>query len=201
MGIADSLDLADLFDWWFEDSCKVLSNLLIPFYGHCINDVFALVYTNSEEEALAHIQIIQFDDCCIEWNVSDQFQVFFDMTLFIDENNKLQYMPYCKQCSHQERIPWISHHPLDVKRGTYIGEMSQLATISSTHCIYCNVIQGLASLYIARDYPGELVYKWTEKKFSNDGISVLMIIKTSTTKFLYLSLNLIQHGITLMPLN
>jgi hypothetical protein len=163
MGVADSPDLANLFGWWFEDSCKVLSNPLIPFYGRYIDDVFALVYANSEEEALAHLQIVQFDDCRIEWNVSDQFQVFLDMTLFIDENNMLQYMPYRKQRSHQERIPWISHHPLDVKRGTFIGEMSRLATISSTHSIYCNAIKGLASLYIARGYPGDLVYKWTEK--------------------------------------
>jgi hypothetical protein len=41
--------------------------------------------------------------------------------------------------------------------------MSRLATISSTHSIYCNAIKGLASLYIARGYPGDLVYKWTEK--------------------------------------
>jgi hypothetical protein len=125
--------------------------------------VFALVYAKSGEEALAHLQIVQFDDCHIEWNISNQFLVFLDMTLLIDENNKLQYMSYCKQCSHQERIPWIFHHPLDIKRVTYIGEMPQLATISSTHSIYCNAIKGLASLYIVHGYPGELVYKWTEK--------------------------------------
>ena len=162
MGVASLPDTVGPI-WWFENSCNVLNNPLIPFYGRYIDDVFALVYANSEEEALAHLQIVKFDDCRIEWNVSNQFQVFLDMTLFIDENNKLQYMPYRKQRSHQERIPWISHHPLDVKRGTYIGEMSRLATISSTHSIYCNAIKGLASLYIARGYPGELVYKWTEK--------------------------------------
>jgi hypothetical protein len=69
-------------------------------------------------------------------------------------------MPYCKALSHQERIPWISHHPLNVKRGTFIGEMSWLATISSLHSTYCEAVKGLASLYIAHGYPADLVYNW-----------------------------------------
>jgi len=142
--------------------CNILTNQMIPFYGRYINDVFAIVYANSEEEALAHIQNVEFDDCRIEWNVSDRFQVFLDMTLYIDEYNTLQHMPYRKTQSHQERIPWISHHPLDVKRGTFIGEMSRLATLSSIHSTYCNAIKSLAALYIARGYPSNYVYSWTK---------------------------------------
>ena len=84
------------------------------------------------------------------------------MTLFVDENWWLQHMPYRKVRSHQERIPWISHHPLDVKRGTYYGEMSRLATISSTYSIYSEAIKGLAALYIARGYPEDIVLYWTK---------------------------------------
>jgi hypothetical protein len=162
MGVADSPDLANLFGWFFERKCKILDDPLVPFYGRYIDDVFAIVYAHSEEEALAHIENVKFDDCRIEWNVSDQFQVFLDMTLYIDEYNMLQHMPYRKTQSHQERIPWISHHPLDVKRGTFIGEMSRLATLSSTHSTYCNAIKGLAALYIARGYPSDHVYSWTK---------------------------------------
>jgi hypothetical protein len=67
-------------------------------------------------------------------------------------------MPYCKALSHQERIPWISHHPFDIKRETFIGEMSQLATTSSPHPTHREAAKGLASLYIARGY--SLVYNW-----------------------------------------
>jgi len=84
------------------------------------------------------------------------------MTLYIDEYNTLQHMPYHKTQSHQERIPWISHHPLDVKRGTFIGEMSRLATLSSIHSTYCNAIKSLAALYIAHGYPSNYVYSWTK---------------------------------------
>ena len=71
-------------------------------------------------------------------------------------------MPSHKAQSHQERIPWISNHPLDVKKGTFTGKMSWLATISSLHCTYCQVIKELASLYNAHGYPSNLVYKWTK---------------------------------------
>jgi hypothetical protein len=69
-------------------------------------------------------------------------------------------MPYRKARNHMERVPWISHHPLDVKRGTFIGEMSRLATLSSLHSHYCTAVKSLAALYIARGYPSDLVYKW-----------------------------------------
>ena len=71
-------------------------------------------------------------------------------------------MLYRKTQSHQERIPWISHHPLDVKRGTFIGEMSRLAMLSSTHTTYHNAIKSLAALYIAHGYPSNHVYSWSK---------------------------------------
>jgi hypothetical protein len=82
-------------------------------------------------------------------------------------------MPYRKQLSHQEIIPWISHHPLDVKRGNFIGEMSRLSTLSSTHSTYCHLIKGLAALHIARGYPSELVYSWVKNKIQERWIKHL----------------------------
>jgi hypothetical protein len=69
-------------------------------------------------------------------------------------------MPYRKAGNHQERIPWISAHPLDVKRGTFLGEMSRLAVLSSTMETYLEALRDLISLYIHRGYPADLVHKW-----------------------------------------
>src|ERR1700712_4434802 len=88
------------------------------------------------------------------------------MTVFRDERGLLQHMPYRKARSHQERIPWISHHPLDVKRGTFIGEMSRLATLCSTHEAYATAIKGLVALYIARGYPPQFVNSWFKSNFT-----------------------------------
>jgi hypothetical protein len=70
----------------------------IPFYGRFIDDCFALVYANSEEEALASVQKVQFDDCRIEWNVSDHYQVFLDMTLYVDQHKSCSTCPTIKTC-------------------------------------------------------------------------------------------------------
>ena len=69
-------------------------------------------------------------------------------------------MPYRKIQSHQERIPWISAHPLDVKKGTFVGEMSRLATLSSLWSHYSEAIRGLTALYIKRGYPQKAVMSW-----------------------------------------
>jgi hypothetical protein len=85
-GVTDSLDLANLYGWFFERQSNILDDPRIPFYGHYINDCCAIVYANSEGEAMAAVNKITFNDCIIEWNVSDQFQVFLDMTLYVNEN-------------------------------------------------------------------------------------------------------------------
>jgi len=161
MGVADSPDLSNLYGLYFENRLRILEHPQIAFYGRFIDDIFGIVYASSEAEALNIMNVIKFDGCVIEWGASDSFLPFLDMTIYRDADNRLQHMPYRKARSHQERIPWISHHPLDVKRGTYIGEMSRLATLCSLHSHYIDAIKGLSALYIARGYPSNLVLNWT----------------------------------------
>nr|GAT48941.1 predicted protein [Mycena chlorophos] len=162
MGVADAPDLANLYGWFFERKVEIYNHPLVPFYGRYIDDCFALVYAHSEAEAIQIISSqIHFDGCTIEWNASNSSQVFLDMRIYIDYDGSIQHMPYRKMRSHQERIPWISHHPLDVKRGTFIGEMSRLATLSSKRSHYTNAIKDLVALYIKRGYPQVLVERWT----------------------------------------
>ena len=92
-------------------------------------------------------------------------QPFLDMTIYIDREGCIQHMPYHKACSHQERVPFISHHLMDVKCGTFIKEMSRLATLSSTFMHYKDTIDGLVGLYIKHGYPSNLVMKWMKDKF------------------------------------
>ena len=159
MGVADSPDLANLYGWHFEKQLNIINDPDVPLYGRYIDDCLAIVYASSEQQAIDIVSQVKFDECVIEWNASAS-QPFLDMTLYIDEYNKLQHMPYRKARSHQERVPWISYHPLDVKRGTFIGEMSRLATLCSQFLHYKDAMQALAGLYIKRGYPNDLVYSW-----------------------------------------
>lgn len=166
MGVACSPDLANLFGWYFERNTNILNRPNIPFYGRFIDDCLAFVYAPTLPEAITELEnAVQFDGCTIKWNGGTS-QPFLDMTLYIDRFGDVEHMPYRKSRSHQERIPWISHHPLDVKRGTFIGEMSRLATLSSLHTHYKDAIDALAGLYIKRGYPSDLVYYWLKDNFT-----------------------------------
>ena len=161
MGVASSPDLANLYGAYFEQKAGILDCPDIHFYGRYIDDCLAIVYAQSELEAVTLLQDkIQLDNCVITWDASDSHQPFLDMTLYKDEDNTLQHMPYRKFGNHQERIPWISAHPYDVKRGTFLGEMSRLAVLSSQYKHYCEALRGLVRLYLKRGYPVVDVHKW-----------------------------------------
>jgi hypothetical protein len=161
MGVADSPDLANLYGYHFERKARVLDHPQIFYYGRYIDDCLAIVYAENNLEATQLLsEIIRFDNCVIEWSPPSSSQPFLDMLLYKDMHGDLQYMPYRKAGNHQERIPWISAHPLDVKRGTFLGEMSRLAVLSSTRETYVDALTGLISLYIHRGYPTDLVHKW-----------------------------------------
>ena len=163
MGVADSPDLANLYGWHFERSSPVLTDARTAFYGRYIDDCLAIVYAQNEADALEFVSQIKFDECVIEWDVSGASAPFLDMLIYKDYNGSIQHMPYRKARNHQERVPWISSHPFDVKRGTFIGEMSRLATLSSTHDSYLEALHALGGLYVKRGYPLDLVKSWLKK--------------------------------------
>ena len=163
MGVADSPDLANLYGWFFERNSPVLQDARTAFYGRYIDDCFAIVYAATETEALNFVSQLKFDECVIEWNVSGASAPFLDMLVYKDSYGTIQHMPYRKARNHQERVPWISHHPFDVKRGTFIGEMSRLATLSSTHDTYLEALRSLGGLYAKRGYPLDLIKSWLKK--------------------------------------
>jgi hypothetical protein len=161
MGVSDSPSLANLYGVHFERRAGVLHNAAIPFYGRYIDDCLAIVYASSETEAVDLLKnTIQFDGCVIEWNASYLSQPFLDMLLYKDRDNTLQWAPFRKARNHQERIPWISSHPYDVKRGTFYGEMSRLAVLSSKYTTYVEALRSLVNLYLHRGYPAQEVQKW-----------------------------------------
>ena len=164
MGVADSPDLANLYGWYCERREKVLEHPDIVFYGRYIDDCFAVVCANSEEEAKRIVaSVVKIDDCELTWEAG-KFLPFLDMMLYVDEYNQLQHRPYMKARNHQERIPWISAHPYDVKRGTFYGEMSRLATLSSLKEHYLEALDGLVALYVMRGYPIGIVKTWRKAK-------------------------------------
>jgi hypothetical protein len=164
MGVADSPDLANLYGYHFEKLSNILHHPRVVFYGRYIDDCIGLVYAESANEALNLISdTIKFDGCVIEWAVSDSQCQFLDSVIFKGDYNQLRWRPYVKAGNNRERIPWVSHHPIDVKRGVYIGELSRLAVLCSHKEIYIEAVRDLNALYQTRGYPVPLFMSWCKK--------------------------------------
>jgi hypothetical protein len=171
MGVADSPDIANLYGTWFEIiQGQAMNKPNVIYYKRYIDDVFAIITADSEQEALDFMRsTINFVGCKIQWEASRTVCPFLDVLVFKDlrDPEKIHFTPYRKQHNHLERIPWISHHPLDVKRGTYLGEMSRLAALCSKYEYYLDAIHSLQGLYRARGYPTGLTSQWTRNNLSN----------------------------------
>lgn len=166
MGVACSPDISNLFGAAFENIFMASSQTRerIPFYGRFIDDGFMIVYADSKDEALQFCKdTVNIGDLDLTWDVSDRLMPFLDMLVYIDPvSQRIEHRPYRKARSHLERIPFVSHHPQDVKRGTFLGEMSRMAVLSSNPSNYLEALKDLQSIYVARGYPSDLVRKWTK---------------------------------------
>ena len=131
------------------------------FYGRYIDDCFGIVYAESANEALEILsKKVVYDGCVIEWAVSDSRCQFLDSVIFKTDNNQIGWRPYVKARNNRERIPWVSHHPIDVKRGVYIGELSRLAVLCSHKEIYIEAVRDLNALFQTCSYPVPLFMNW-----------------------------------------
>jgi len=169
MGAACSPDIAQLYaaikeKIWFPPNTV---HPHIPFYGRYLDDVFALVYADTKEQALDRLSFIKFhDDLEMEWSVSEWNAPFLDMWVYIagkgSQDPSIQWHPYRKALNHHERIPFVTNHPKDIKKGAFISEMSRLATLSSTYVHYQEALRELRLMYEARGYPTVLINRWLD---------------------------------------
>jgi len=174
MGVACSPDIANLWGAYFEDH-HIINDAVwqqhVPFYRRFIDDMFMIVYANSAEEALCITQRLRLDDpdsdvIKLTWEVSEYNVPFLDMLVYVHPiHGTIEHKPYQKKLNHLECVPWTSHHPKDIKKGTFIGEMSRFATLNSTIHGYSESIHELHSLYISRGYPKNLLDHWIKDHF------------------------------------
>jgi hypothetical protein len=146
-----------------ESKSMLLHSPALIFYGRYIDDALVIVYAESEQQALAYCETINIYNCTLTWSASDWAIPFLDMHIYKDTSNKLQHMPYRKARNSHERIPWITSHPITVRRGTFVGELSRMATLSSTYDVYLDAVKGIVGLYTSRGYPYDIVIGWTKK--------------------------------------
>jgi hypothetical protein len=165
MGMHCAPDLANLYAAHFEEDF-VPRHQNILFYRRFIDDLFFLVQANSAESATALVSQFSIPGCDITWSAPMQSAVFLDVFVWISPFGSMQWKPYSKPHNHKERIPWISAHTTTVKRGTFYGELSRLAILSSTEHIFRGEVRGLATLYRNRGYPDKVIKSWLKETHS-----------------------------------
>ncbi|KAF7768399.1 hypothetical protein Agabi119p4_7642 [Agaricus bisporus var. burnettii] len=165
MGVASSPDLANLFGHYFESKWDKMNSNQMGFYTRYIDDTFALVYAETAEQAKEFMNELVFDGCTLEWSSSSSHMIFLDLIVYFDSEDRLQWKPYRKPLNHFERIPWISAHPTYVKRGTFLGELSRMATLSSTFSTFIESCKEVACIYIARGYPPGVINSWFKQNY------------------------------------
>ena len=164
MGMACSPDIANLYGAKYEEEFVPKNRDSILFYRRYIDDCFALVAAESIHDALSLMGGLKYHGCEIVWEASPHGAVFLDLMIEIEEEtNRLSYHPYRKALNHFERIPYASHHPLDVKKGTFVGELSRLAALSSNRDYYNESLAELKMIYASRGYPENLINHWLFK--------------------------------------
>lgn len=161
MGLACSPDLANLYAASLEEGTLPVVSDDVAFYRRYLDDVFAIVYADSYEDALDVAGLLQLGTFKINWVVSETSTPFLDVLVYrAPETGRINFFPYRKASNHRERIPWASAHPLDVKRGTFLSEMSRLAYLSSNVQHYQDALMDLKGLYLGRGYPVKVVTSW-----------------------------------------
>ncbi|KEP45355.1 reverse transcriptase, partial [Rhizoctonia solani 123E] len=145
MGVAHAPDMANLYGSYYENQIIPTLGKNILYYGRYIDDVFFVVRAPNAEDALKLCQNLVIEGVKIVWEPPKQYGVFLDVRLWIGDQS-LEYRPHRKNGNHLERVPWISAHPLDVKKGTFMGELSRLATLSSSDVIYYDACVDLRNL-------------------------------------------------------
>jgi hypothetical protein len=164
MGWAASPAIANIYGSFYEE-LQVEAVDRIVFYGRYIDDIFAIVHAASAEDARTLLaDTVKIGPCQITWDQAGDAVDFLDMHVWLSAgDNVVHTSPYAKKMSHHERIPWASHHPADVKRGTFIGELTRLATLSSEFVTYNSAVKSLADLYCGRGYPPNLIKSWVNR--------------------------------------
>src|SRR5437660_6345060 len=83
------------------------------------------------------------------------------------EAGYLSFKPYRKPLNSYERLPFMSAHPLHVKRAAFLGEVSRIAHLCSRYPTYYTEIAHVKDIYLKRGYPPQLLYNWIRQEARN----------------------------------
>ena len=147
MGVPAAPDVAQLYCAFEESTAERFKKDNILLYRCYIDDILVILIAENKTSAMEQLSDLSFDSLEVIWEVDGRSTTFLDLSISL-ENYSIVFHPYCKPLNHYERLPFSSSHPLLVKRGAFLGEMSRMARLCSYEKDYKTAVYQVRDIYL-----------------------------------------------------
>lgn len=154
MGTATGPVLANLFMGFYE---QILDVQRMGFYIRYIDDIFVLSQWKLEDIQMA-LRIPGID-----FTFEAGSELSFLDVLVHKHGEEVCYKPYAKKLNHYQYLPWVSSHPLSVKKGLVKTELTRMATLSKKQCYFEERKTFLCRMLALRGYPANVLDAWKQQ--------------------------------------
>ena len=166
MDVPAAPDVAQLFCTFEESTAERFKNDNILLYRRYINDILVILVGECKNSAMEQLSDLSFESLEVIWEVDERSTTFLDLSISL-ENDSIVFRLYRKPLNHYERLPFSSSHPLLVKRGAFLGEMSRMARLCSFEKDYKTAVYQVRDIYLHRGYPVGMLNSWIENNYKS----------------------------------
>ena len=166
MGVPAAPDVAQLYCAFEESSAERFKNDNILLYRCYVDDILVILIEEDKTSAMEQLSDLSFDSLEVIWEVDERSTTFLDLSISL-ENDGIVFRPYRKPLNHYERLPFSSSHPLLVKRGAFLGEMSRMAHLCSFEKDYKTAVYQVQDIYLHRGYPVRMLNSWIKNNYKS----------------------------------
>ena len=166
MGVPAAPDVAQLHCTFEESTAEWFKNDNMLLYRRYIDNRLVVLIAEDKTSAIEQLSDLSFDSLEVISEVDERSTTFLDLSISL-ENDSIVFRPYRKPLNYYERLPFSSSHPLLVKRGAFLGEMSRMACLCSFKKDYKTAVYQVLDIYLHRGYPIGMLNFWMKNNYKS----------------------------------
>ena len=174
MGAACSPTLANLVGALYEFSgptLQVRNDPNVLWYHQYLDDISIGVMASSKVEAEARIHDVTLGPGLkLTWDNKEEGEgpsPFLDLDIYVlPESARVDFKLFRKPMNHFLRVSWDSAHPYALKRAGFLGELTRMATCSSTCENYQAATTEHTKILLVRGYPPGVLHSWVHTEMN-----------------------------------
>jgi hypothetical protein len=156
MSIPAAPDMVQIYCAFKESNDTAFKNKNIVLFHRYIDDIFIILIADNEESTMKRLSTLHYCKLEVIWEVDDLVTTFLNLTIMI-KDGAIVFQISRKPQNHCERLPFSSSHPLTVKEGTFLGEMSRIAKLCNFERDYIQTILEVREIYLTHGYPAKIL--------------------------------------------